>query len=63
MSSEYNPITVSSSSICVEGPHDVTSLPATVSGVYVSNPKKYPNPMIYHRFAFVPQGGVRWSVG
>lgn len=43
--------------ICVEGPHDVTSLQRLSLALHNSNPEKYPNLATDHRFAFVPQGG------
>lgn len=43
--------------ICVEGPHDVTSLQQLSQGLHESNPERYPNLMTDPRFAFVPQGG------
>ncbi|MEV8183398.1 ATP-binding protein [Specibacter sp. NPDC078692] len=43
--------------ICVEGPHDVTSLQRLSQALHASDPDKYPNLMTDHRFAFVPQGG------
>lgn len=43
--------------ICVEGPHDVTSLQRLSQGLHASNPGKYPDLMTDPRFAFVPQGG------
>lgn len=43
--------------ICVEGPHDVTSLQRLSRALHVSDPDKYPNLSTDHRFAFVPQGG------
>lgn len=43
--------------ICVEGPHDVTSLQRLSQALHTSDPDKYPNLMTDPRFAFVPQGG------
>ncbi|MBD2763528.1 ATP-binding protein [Kocuria sp. cx-116] len=43
--------------ICVEGPHDVTSLKQLSLALHDSDPEKYPNLTTDHRFAFVPQGG------
>lgn len=43
--------------ICVEGPHDVTSLQRLSLALHKSDPEKYPNLLTDHRFAFVPQGG------
>lgn len=43
--------------ICVEGPHDVTSLQRLSQALHTSEPDRYPDLMIDHRFAFVPQGG------
>lgn len=43
--------------ICVEGPHDVTSLQRLSQMLHASDPDKYPNLMTDPRFAFVPQGG------
>ncbi|WPR65158.1 ATP-binding protein [Glutamicibacter protophormiae] len=43
--------------ICVEGPHDVTSLQRLSQALHASEPEKYPDLTTDHRFAFVPQGG------
>lgn len=43
--------------ICVEGPHDVTSLQRLSQTLHASDPDRYPNLTTDHRFAFVPQGG------
>ncbi|WP_159613902.1 ATP-binding protein [Glutamicibacter sp. JC586] len=43
--------------ICVEGPHDVTSLQRLSETLHNSDPEKYPNLTRDPRFAFVPQGG------
>ncbi|POH75170.1 ATP-binding protein [Arthrobacter glacialis] len=43
--------------ICVEGPHDVTSLQQLSKALHESDPEKYPNLITDHRFAFVPLGG------
>lgn len=43
--------------ICVEGPHDVTSLQRLSQTLHASDPVRYPNLLTDHRFAFVPQGG------
>lgn len=43
--------------ICVEGPHDVTSLQRLSQALHASDPEIYPDLTTDHRFAFVPQGG------
>ncbi|MCV7508976.1 ATP-binding protein [Micrococcus luteus] len=43
--------------ICVEGPHDVTSLQKISRKLHEEDPGAYPDLMADHRFAFVPQGG------
>ncbi len=43
--------------ICVEGPHDVTSLQRLSQTLHASDPARYPDLTTDHRFAFVPQGG------
>lgn len=43
--------------ICVEGPHDVTSLQHLSRMLNRANPEDYPDLTTDRRFAFVPQGG------
>ncbi|MGO2069502.1 ATP-binding protein [Glutamicibacter arilaitensis] len=43
--------------ICVEGPHDVTSLQHLSRILSKANPNVYPDLTTDHRYAFVPQGG------
>lgn len=43
--------------ICVEGPHDVTSLQHLSRTLNQASPEVYPDLTVDRRFAFVPQGG------